>query len=66
MIAKLITWGETREEARIRMIRALREFLIEGIKTNIPLHLRILEHPDFLSSRVYTKWIEEELLKGQR
>lgn len=62
MMAKLITWGDTREEARTTMIRALREFEIEGIKTNIPLHLRILSHPDFVKSDVYTNWIERDLL----
>jgi len=63
MIGKLITWGETREEATQRMIRALGEFVIEGIKTNIPLHLRILQNPAFAKADFYTKWIEEELLK---
>jgi len=63
MIAKVITWGANREEARIRMIRALEEFVIEGIKTNIPLHLRILQHPSYVVNDVYTKWIEEVLLK---
>ncbi len=62
MIAKLITWGETREEARKRMVRALGEYVIEGIKTNIPLHLRILNHPDFEKANFYTKWIEQDLL----
>lgn len=64
MIAKVITWGADREEARIRMLRALQEFVIEGIKTNLPLHLRILNHPAFIRADMYTKWIEEELLKG--
>jgi acetyl-CoA carboxylase biotin carboxylase subunit len=63
MVGKLITWGETREEATIRMIRALQEFVIEGIKTNIPLHLRILQNEAFPKAAFYTKWIEEELLK---
>ena len=62
MIAKVITWGETREEATTRMIRALQEFVIEGIKTNIPLHLRILQNPAFAKADFYTKWIEEVLL----
>jgi acetyl-CoA carboxylase, biotin carboxylase subunit len=62
MIAKVITWGETRKEATMRMIRALHEFQIEGIKTNIPLHLRILEHPNFAKADFYTKWIEQDLL----
>ena len=63
MMGKLITWGETREEARLTMIRALREFKIVGIKTNIPLHIRILSHPDFVKANCYTKWIEQDLLR---
>lgn len=62
MIGKLITWGDSREEATTRMIRALSEFVIEGIKTNIPLHLRILRNPAFAKADFYTKWIEEVLL----
>ena len=62
MIAKLITYGENREEATQRMLRALREYTIEGIKTNIPLHLRILGREEFRKADFYTKWIEEELL----
>jgi biotin carboxylase len=37
--------------------------VLEGIKTNIPLHLRMLQHPAFAKADFYTKWIEEELLK---
>ncbi len=66
MIAKVITWGENREQATASMKRALSEFQIEGIKTNIPLHLRILDNPAFPTASFYTKWIEEELLKGSR
>ncbi len=63
MIAKVITWGENREAATATMKRALAEYTIEGIKTNIPLHLRILQHPNFAKADFYTKWIEEDLLK---
>jgi len=66
MIAKVITWGENREQATASMKRALSEFTIEGIKTNIPLHLRILDSAAFPAADFYTKWIEEELLKPQR
>lgn len=65
MIAKVVTWGKTREEATASMKRALSEFTIEGIKTNIPLHLRILQNDAFTSADLYTKWIEEVLLKSQ-
>lgn len=61
MIGKLITWGNSRAEAMATMVRALGEFEITGIKTNIPLHLRILQHPTFIEGNAYTKWIEDEL-----
>lgn len=63
MLAKLVTFGADRKEAKTKMLRALRECVVEGIKTNIPLHLKILEHNDYASGEVYTKWIEETLLK---
>jgi acetyl-CoA carboxylase biotin carboxylase subunit len=58
MIAKLIVWGATREEAIARMRRALSEFQIEGIKTTIPFHLKVLEHPAFVSGDVNTRFLE--------
>jgi acetyl-CoA carboxylase, biotin carboxylase subunit len=59
MIAKVITWGETREEAIDRMQRALTEFVITGIKTNIVLHKSILVHPKFLDGTYTTQFIEK-------
>lgn len=59
MIAKLIVWGETREEAISRMQRALSEFFIEGIHTTIPFHMRLLQHPTFLSGGFDIKFLEE-------
>lgn len=61
MVGKLITWGATREEAMATMVRALTEFEITGIKTNIPLQLRILQHPTFIEGNAYTRWIENVL-----
>ncbi len=61
LIAKVLTWGAGREEARRRMLRVLREMSIEGISTNIDAHLRILEHPDFVENRHSTRWVEEVL-----
>jgi acetyl-CoA carboxylase biotin carboxylase subunit len=58
MIAKLIVWGATREEAINRMRRALSEFVVEGIKTTIPFHLKVLDHPAFQSGDVSTKFLE--------
>lgn len=58
MIAKLIVKGKTREEAIQRMKRALREFLIEGVDTTIPFHLRVLNNEDFKKGTIYTNFIE--------
>ncbi|HUK40930.1 MAG TPA: acetyl-CoA carboxylase biotin carboxylase subunit [Candidatus Acidoferrales bacterium] len=60
MIAKLICWGENRVEAILRMRRALREYQVRGIKTNIPFHQWILRHPRFMSGDVSTGFIDEE------
>ncbi len=59
MIAKLIVWGKTREEAVIRMKRALNEFAVEGIHTTIPFHLKLLEHKKFLAGDFDIKFLEE-------
>ncbi len=58
MIAKLITHGRDRQESAARMKRALGEFIIEGIKTTIPLHRRILDDPDFQKGHVSTTFLE--------
>ncbi len=58
MIAKLIVHGKDREEAMARMSRALEEFIIEGIKTTIPLHRRIFMDPVFRSGRYSTAFLE--------
>ena len=59
MIAKLIAWGPSREAAVARMRRALREYAIGGITTNIPFHLALLEDPDFVAGRLSTHFIPE-------
>lgn len=58
LIAKLISHGQNRDEAMARMRRALDEFVIDGIKTTIPLHKRILSDPDFQKGRVSTGFLE--------
>jgi acetyl-CoA carboxylase biotin carboxylase subunit len=58
MIAKVIAYGRTRDEAIARMKRALSEFVIEGIHTTIPFHLRLLEHETFVSGAFNTKFLE--------
>jgi len=60
MIATLITWGENRVEAILRMRRALREYQVRGIKTNISFHQWILRHPRFMSGDFSTGFIDEE------
>lgn len=59
MIAKLIVWGPTREEAIAKMRRALSEFVIEGIHTTIPFHQKLLEHPTFIKGDFDIKFLEE-------
>jgi acetyl-CoA carboxylase biotin carboxylase subunit len=65
MIAKLITYGKTREEAIAKMKRALSEFVIEGVHTTIPFHLQLLEHPDFVKGDFNTKFLEQHELVTQ-
>jgi acetyl-CoA carboxylase, biotin carboxylase subunit len=65
MIAKLITTAQTREEAINKMKRALEEFVIEGIKTTIPFHRQLMEHPDYLAGNYTTKFMEDFVMKPQ-
>ena len=58
LIAKLMTYGRNRDEAIARMRRCLDVMVVEGIKTNIALHRRILEDPDFLAGRIDTGFME--------
>ena len=59
MIAKLIVTAQTREEAINKMKRALDEFIIEGIKTTIPFHRQLMDHPDYVSGNYTTKFMED-------
>jgi acetyl/propionyl-CoA carboxylase alpha subunit len=59
LLSKLITWGKTREEAILRMRRALSEYQVYGIKTTIPFFQRILLHPRFLAGAYNTHFIAE-------
>jgi acetyl-CoA carboxylase biotin carboxylase subunit len=63
MIAKLIVTAQTREEAINKMKRALDEFVIEGIKTTIPFHRQLMEHPDYVAGNYTTKFMEDFLMK---
>lgn len=59
MIGKLICWGRTRNEARRRMYRALKEYVITGVETTIPFHQEIIEDEVFMSGKFNTGFIEE-------
>ena len=63
MIAKLITTAQTREEAINKMKRALDEFVIEGIKTTIPFHRQLMDHPDYVAGNYTTKFMEDFEMK---
>jgi acetyl-CoA/propionyl-CoA carboxylase biotin carboxyl carrier protein len=62
LIAKLVVHGASREEARRRMLRALRKFLVEGIPTTIPAHLLLLENPEFVDGSYTTRTLESGAL----
>ena len=61
MIAKLIVWGPTREECIQRLQRALAEYMLTGIKSNIVLHKNILMHPAFLEGTYTTQFIDQQI-----
>ncbi|WP_324312918.1 acetyl-CoA carboxylase biotin carboxylase subunit [Xanthomarina sp.] len=63
MIAKLITTAQTRGEAINKMKRALEEFVIEGIKTTIPFHRQLMDHPDYLAGNYTTKFMEDFVME---
>jgi acetyl-CoA carboxylase biotin carboxylase subunit len=58
MIAKLIVSGQSREEVLLRMKRALQEFVIEGIKTTIPFHIKLMDDPGFQSGKFTTAFMD--------
>ena len=59
LLAKVITWGRDRTQALDRMRRALQEFRVEGITTTIPLHLKLLEDPDFRHGEYHINFLEQ-------
>ncbi|PSJ40794.1 acetyl-CoA carboxylase biotin carboxylase subunit [Allosphingosinicella deserti] len=65
MIAKLIVYGTTRERCIMRLKRALEEFVIEGMKTTIPLHQKLVEDPEFLAGDYTIKWLEQWLERSE-
>jgi acetyl-CoA carboxylase, biotin carboxylase subunit len=65
MIAKLIVYGRTRESCMMRMRRALEEMVVDGVKSNIPLHMDLLRAPDVIDGNYTIKWLEEWLAKQE-
>jgi acetyl-CoA carboxylase biotin carboxylase subunit len=66
LLAKLIAWGNSREETIARLRRALEESTITGIKTNVALFRRILTEPDFLRAEIHTEWLDELLARPHK
>ena len=65
MIAKLIVYGTTRERCIMRLKRALEEFVVEGMKTTIPLHQALIQDPEFKEGEYTIKWLEEWLAREE-
>ncbi len=63
MVGKLICWGKDREDARLRMLRALNEYVITGIKTTIPFHREILNNDIFISGKFNTSFLEKDFVR---
>ena len=61
LIAKLVVVGQTREECMMRLKRSLEEMVIDGIKTNIPLHLSLMDNDAFAKGDYNIHWLEEYL-----
>lgn len=57
ILAKLITWGDSRAEALRRMHQALQEYVIAGIRTSIPFHALMMTQPDFVAGTIHTQWL---------
>lgn len=65
LVSKLICWGRDRDEAIARMLRALDEYAITGIKTTIPFHMQVLRHQQFIKGDFSTNFIEKHMSKPQ-
>jgi acetyl-CoA carboxylase biotin carboxylase subunit len=63
LLSKLIAWGNSREETIARLRRALDEYTIAGIRTNVNLFRRILGEPEFLKGEIHTRWLDELLAR---
>jgi len=63
MIGKLIVYGMTRDDCIMRLRRALEEYVVEGMKTTIPLHQKLVRDPEFQSGVYTIKWLEQWLAR---
>jgi acetyl-CoA carboxylase, biotin carboxylase subunit len=63
LLSKLIAWGNSREESIARLRRALDEYTITGIRTNVGLFRRILSEPEFLRGEIHTRWLDQLLTR---
>ena len=61
LLGKLIAWGSSREEAVARLVRALDEYAVSGIRTNLGLFRRLLRDPEFLAGAIHTRWLDQWL-----
>jgi acetyl/propionyl-CoA carboxylase alpha subunit len=59
LLCKLVTWGRHREHARLRMLRALHEYVLEGVRNNLAFHRWLVAHPEFVAGRLSTHFVEE-------
>jgi len=66
MIGKLIVYGRDREECIMRLKRALEEFVVEGMKTTIPLHQKLVRDEEFLAGNYTIKWLEQWLERSRQ
>jgi acetyl-CoA carboxylase biotin carboxylase subunit len=64
LLSKLVVWGEDREHARRRLLRALDEFVLEGPHTNIVFHRWLASHPEFVAARLSTRFLEHHFHPG--
>jgi acetyl-CoA carboxylase, biotin carboxylase subunit len=64
LLAKVITWGRTREEALARMRRALAEMVVTGVPSTTGFHQRLLSEPDFVAGRVHTRFVRDTMWAG--
>ena len=66
ILGKLIAWGSDRGEAIARLRRAVEDYYVSGIKTNVGLFRRILAEPEFIRGEIHTKWLDELLRRGHK